>query len=116
MHELALSDRIVRIVLDASGVPRSRITAVAVRVGALSAVSLSALEFCLRTMLDESGMAHTEARVTWVPARVRCACGRIYETEDVFSPCPDCGGFTQEVVAGGDVVVQHVEVEDDEKG
>ncbi|MHC5035527.1 MAG: hydrogenase maturation nickel metallochaperone HypA/HybF [Planctomycetota bacterium] len=114
MHELTLSESIVRTAVAASGARNDRITAIAVRVGALSAVNLSSLEFCLRMVLDQHGMQRAETRVTWVPARLRCQCGACYETEQLFSPCPECGGFEREVVEGKDVTIEYVEVEDEE--
>jgi len=114
MHELALSEQIVQTALGACGHRGDRMTAVAVQVGALSSVSLSALEFCLRTVLDSHGLQHTEAQISWVPARVHCTCGHEYETEDMFAPCPRCGAYTREIIEGSDVIIQHIEVEDGE--
>jgi hydrogenase nickel incorporation protein HypA/HybF len=114
MHELALSEQIVQSALRACGEPSSRMTAVAVEVGALSSVSPSALEFCLRTVLDSYGLQRAEAQISFVPARVRCRCGHEYETEDMFAPCPRCGEFMREIIEGDDVVVLHIEVEDGE--
>jgi len=114
MHELALSEQIVRTALRASGARKDSITAIAVQVGALSAVSVSALEFCLRAVLDQHGLKDAEAQIAWVPARVRCECGHCYETEDMFAPCPRCGDYAREVIDGRDVIIQHVEVEDGE--
>ncbi len=114
MHELALSENIVRTALDASGEKRDRITAIGVEVGALSAVNVSSLEFCLRMMLDERGLEGAEVRITPVPALAQCECGSRYEARDMFSPCPECGGFLREVIAGKDVIIQYVEVENGE--
>jgi hydrogenase nickel incorporation protein HypA/HybF len=114
MHELALAEQIVQTALNACGERHGRMTAIAVQVGALSSVSPSALEFCMRALLDNRGLTQTQAQISCVPARVRCACGREYETEDMFAPCPDCGDFMREIIEGSDVIIQHVEVEDGE--
>jgi hydrogenase nickel incorporation protein HypA/HybF len=114
MHELSLSEEIVRTAISASRTDKSRIAAVGVRVGALSAANVSSLEFCLRLVLDQHGMQHTAARVTPVPAQVECACGHHYQTEDMFGACPACGGYVREVTEGKDVTIEYVEVEDEE--
>ncbi len=111
MHELSLSEGIVRTALAAGGTDR-RVTAIAVRVGGLSAVNLSSLEFCMRLVLDERGMGQTEVRLTAVPALVECECGLRYEARDMFSPCPECGSFLRNVVEGKDVTIEYIEVED----
>ncbi len=111
MHELSLSEGIVRTALAASGRER-RVTAIAVQVGALSAVNLSSLEFCMRLVLDENGLEHAEVRLTPVPAVVECECGLRYEAKDMFSPCPECGSFFRDVIEGKDVTIEYVEVED----
>ena len=114
MHELALAEQIVQAGLRACGEHGDRMTAIAVQVGALSSVSPSALEFCLRAALDSHGLTRAEARISWIPARVRCQCGHEYATEDMFAPCTRCGDYARQVVAGGDVIIEHVEVDDGE--
>ena len=91
MHELSLSQSIVSTALAASHVPPERVTAIAVEVGALSAVNVSSLDFCLRLTLEERGMERTRVSISRVPALVECECGHRYEPADVFSPCPRCG-------------------------
>ena len=114
MHELALSEQIVQTALRACGERSAGMTAIAVQVGALSSVSPPALEFCLRTVLDSHGLQQTQARISYVPARVRCRCGHEYQTEDMFAPCPQCGDYQREILEGRDIIIQHVEVEDGE--
>jgi hydrogenase nickel incorporation protein HypA/HybF len=113
VHELALSESIVRTALTASEADRRRVTAIGVRVGALSAVNVSSLEFCLRAVLERQGMGRAEARIEQVAARLRCACGFAYRAAQMFSPCPRCGGYEREVLEGKDVTVEYVEVEDE---
>jgi hydrogenase nickel incorporation protein HypA/HybF len=113
MHELALSEDIVRTVLNATGADKEHVTAIAVEVGALSTVSASSLEFCLRLVLDQGGMEHTAVHITQVPATVQCECGLRYDADDMFGACPACGSYAREVVNGKDVRIDYVEVEDE---
>ncbi len=114
MHELALSQTIVDSVLKACPGGEASVRVVAVQVGALSAVNADSLEFCLGLVLQELGLTAARAEVTWVPARIRCACGQCYETDDMMEGCPKCGGYRRDVLAGKDVTVQYVEVDDEE--
>jgi len=114
MHELALSESIVHTAVRACGGDKARVVAVGIDVGVLSAVAPATLEFCMRLVLDESGMTHTQVRISETPAVARCECGLDFEPGDAFAPCPQCGGFEREIVGGMDVTVRYVEVEDEE--
>jgi hydrogenase nickel incorporation protein HypA/HybF len=113
VHELGLAESIVSTAVAASPAPPERIAAIAVDVGPLSAANPSSLEFWMRMVLDSRGMHHTRVDLAATPARVRCECGRVYESRDFFSPCPDCGSFDRELLAGGDVTIRHLEVDDE---
>jgi len=113
VHELCLSESVVNTALRACPDP-ARIRTIALEVGALAAVSTSSLEFCMRAVLDQSGMAHTAVEITEIPASLKCRCGCAYETRDVFAPCPQCGGYEREVVGGADLTIKHLEVDDEQ--
>jgi hydrogenase nickel incorporation protein HypA/HybF len=113
MHELALSQQIVRAALEAGGAEPGQVTAVCVRVGALSGVNVETLRFCLRATCDERGLSRADLRLEPVAALLRCECGAEYEADDVFIACPACGGFVREIAAGMDVSLEYVEVEDE---
>ena len=114
MHELALSEQIVRTALEAAEAPPDRLAVLAVDVGALSGANAASLKFCLRTVLDESGMKQTQIRVRTVPARLKCECGHAYSAKDLFAGCPRCGGLTRSVVGGKDVTIKYIEVKNEE--
>jgi len=114
MHELTLSEGIVRTVLATPGVREDRLRAVSLKVGALSGASVGALEFCMGLVLEQKGLGAVAVRIEQVPARVRCACGHDYTTESLFAGCPACGGFARDVVEGRDVTIESAEVEDGE--
>jgi len=115
MHEMALSEDIVRTCREAVGPDAEQITAIAVDVGALSAVNVDTLDFCLGMVLEQSGMGSPRVQITLVPAKMRCACGCVYTANDMFAGCPQCDGFAREILEGKDVTVRYVEV-DDEQG
>lgn len=114
MHELALSQSIVDCVLRECEVEKERIRGIGLRIGTLSGVNLSSLEFCMRTVLDQHGMNGAEARIEEAPAVVKCACGRRYRPADMFQPCPECGEFEREIVEGTDLTIEYIEVEDEQ--
>jgi Zn finger protein HypA/HybF involved in hydrogenase expression len=111
---MALSEEVIATALRAVDQDAGRMRAICVHVGALSAVNMRSFEFCMGACLTEMGMADVRVELTWVPARFECRCGLSYEAEDMFSPCPECGGFMRTVTGGRDVFIDHLEVEDAE--
>jgi len=114
MHELMLSEGIVRAVLSTPGATRENLRTVNIKVGALSSASTELLEFGMGVMLKQEGVEGVEVRIEEVPARVRCKCGNEYASENMFDACPKCGGFNREILAGMEVTVESIEVEDEE--
>jgi hydrogenase nickel incorporation protein HypA/HybF len=114
VHELALSQDIVKTVLRATDVPEERISGVVVDVGELSSVNVDSLEFCLKLAFEERGMERTAVQIHRTPAEARCRCGATYQPETMFAPCPECGGFDRELLRGMDVTIRYVEVEDEQ--
>lgn len=114
MHELVLSESIVRAALENPDARGRTLRALTVKVGALSSVSVPSLEFCVGLVLEQRGIEGAQVRVEAVPARLRCACGHEYASEDMFCGCPRCGGFEREVLDGQDVTLESIEVEDDQ--
>ena len=116
MHEMALSQQIVRTAVEAAEGRDGRITKICVSVGALSATNVDSLSFWMEETLRSREMEEVDFELEQPPARVKCECGREYEAQDMFAGCPECGGYSREVVSGMDVTVKWVEVENDGKG
>lgn len=114
MHEMALSQSILKTAVDAADGKSERISRIAIEVGALSATNVESLSFWLDETLKSMDMEDTEVELDRPPAHCRCECGNEYETSDMFTGCPECGGFTRDILTGMDVTVKWVEVEDDE--
>lgn len=113
MHELSLAKGIVKTALDTPGVSRDNLKALSVEVGALSSVDRLSLEFCLLSLCEEMLSGDVSVNVSFVPARVVCECGHEYSPEGLFEPCPKCGGFEREIIAGKDTTLESVEVDDE---
>jgi len=113
MHEMGVAESIVETALSARGEREGRITTVCVEVGSLSAVNVQSLEFWMDLTLQKKGMEAAEVKIERVPATVKCDCGNRYEAKDMFSGCPECGSLIREVLAGMNVNVKYIEVEDD---
>jgi hydrogenase nickel incorporation protein HypA/HybF len=112
VHELALADAIVAIARDhADG---RRVTGVEVKIGRLRQVVPSALEFAFELVAAGTNVEAAALQVEHVPARVRCGRCRADNTVDDFPfACARCGATDVEVVAGDELRVESLELEDE---
>ena len=108
MHELSLAAGICRTIVEQIGV--RRLTVIRLDVGALSGVSPESLEFCLGEVARIEGLGAPRVEINRIRPRMRCACGREYEIDEVTDGCPDCHGFQRDVVAGMELTVTSVDV------
>lgn len=111
MHEMALAEGILGVALDvADGRPVRRIQ---VRVGALQMVVPDSLQFCFELAAQDTPAADARLELEDVPARVRCKrCDAESEAPSVPFHCRRCGAFDVEVVAGDELLVDAVELDD----
>ena len=109
MHELSLANDLSQIILDHCG--ESKVKAVEIEIGSLSGVMPEAFSFCAHLVLGEKFGEQVEVIINNKTADALCSCGRRYELTDILDPCPACGEYDREIVAGTDVVLKSVELE-----
>ena len=114
MHELALSSAIVATVeTHARGRP---VKTVAVRVGRLRQVVPESLEFTFGLVARDTVCDGARLDLEIVPAALRCAtCGHEWQLEEPPFRCPECAGGDVTVVAGEELEVAWIEVEEEEE-
>ncbi|HSD22743.1 MAG TPA: hydrogenase maturation nickel metallochaperone HypA [Solirubrobacterales bacterium] len=125
MHELALSRAIVEAALrHAEG---RDVTVVRVRVGALRQVVPESLRFNFEIVSRETACDGARLELEMIAARLRCArCGREWDPTPrpateigqlVAAPsfrCPACGAGDAGVVAGQELEVESIDVEEEQ--
>ena len=111
MHELSLAGAVVAIARDhARG---RRVAAVDVRIGRLRQVVPEALEFAFELVAAGTEVEGAELRVEHVPVRVRCArCEIESEAPEFPLACAGCGSVDVDVVAGDELLVESLELEE----
>ena len=110
MHELALARAILTTAVDrAEG---RRVMSVEVTVGALRQVVPSSLAFNFEVLARAAGCEGATLEQRLEPARLRCACGAEWELEELSFVCPRCGGPETQVVAGEELRVESIEVQE----
>lgn len=111
MHELSLSSAIVEAaVRHADG---RQVRTVNLRVGRLRQVVPESLEFYFGFVAEGTVCANARLEQTILLARLRCsACEHEWEPDWPLFLCPSCDGVKIEVVAGNELEVESIEIEE----
>jgi hydrogenase nickel incorporation protein HypA/HybF len=111
VHELSIAQAIVEIV---SRQARGRnVYRVELKVGHLRQVVPSALEFAFELLTDGTALKGAELVIEEVPVRGRCrACGAETTMTGFPLQCASCGRVDVELVAGEELLVDALEVEE----
>ncbi len=112
MHELSIADAVANVALRNAG--GRRVAKVELKVGYLRQVVPSALEFAWQLITDGTPLEGAELVIEEVPPRGRC---RACETETTMRTfplqCGWCSGLDLELLAGEELLVDALELEDD---
>jgi hydrogenase nickel incorporation protein HypA/HybF len=112
MHELSISEAVVATAIKhAAG---RQVTLVSMTTGALRQVVPESLAFYFEIVARDTVCEGARLEQALVAARLRCACGEQWEPEIPAFRCPACGGSDVEVIAGNELEVESIEVEEAE--
>ncbi|HIC92653.1 MAG TPA: hydrogenase maturation nickel metallochaperone HypA [Anaerolineae bacterium] len=112
MHELAITRNILDIALnEAEKHGAKRITAIHLKVGALTSVVPECVEFYLEVLAKGTIAEGVRLETTIVPLTAHChKCDLTFPVEDNCFLCPRCGGAAS-VVSGRELYIESLEVE-----
>ncbi len=113
MHELALSESIVDLVVNCARQEHiARVSRVVVEIGAAASVEPQALLFCFSITAAETVAAGAELVIERIGLQASCDdCRNQYVPETLISPCPACGSFARRILAGREMRVVSFEGE-----
>jgi hydrogenase nickel incorporation protein HypA/HybF len=111
MHELAIAESIVRIACAHAG--ERRIAKVELKVGHLRQVVPDALTFAFALVAEGTNAEGAELAIEEIAAAGRCrACGSTSVHTDFPLQCGRCGGLDLELIAGEELLVDALELEE----
>jgi hydrogenase nickel incorporation protein HypA/HybF len=111
MHELSIADAIVAVALANAG--DRQVVKVEVTVGRLRQVAPSALELAFALVAEGTAAEGAELVLEDVPVRVACrGCAAESRVDDFPLGCPRCGSLDADVVAGDELRVEALELEE----
>lgn len=113
MHEMALSNGVVRILEESARTQGfTRVTRVWLEIGALSHAEPSAMEFCFAAATQGTLAEGAVLEILRPPGQAWCMdCSASVEIPARGEPCPTCGGYKLQVTGGEDLRVKELEVE-----
>jgi hydrogenase nickel incorporation protein HypA/HybF len=112
MHEVALAEGVLRIALDSAAHNGAvRIEAIALEIGALSHVEPDALRFCFDSVARGSIAQDAVLDIATPPGVAWCMpCGVQVSMSQLGEPCPTCGSYQLQVVAGDEMRVKEITI------
>lgn len=114
MHELGLTQSVVKIALDhAEKAGASRVTKIVVKAGEMEGIVPESMQFHFEHLKMGTIAEGAELVVDVVPLMVKCStCGETSHTDTFsFMVCPKCNSFTTEVISGRELTVDSIETE-----
>jgi len=116
MHELSIAMSIVEAATEEAERRHVQVTAVLLRLGALSGVVKDALLFSYDVACQDTPLAGSKLLIEDVPVVVFCA--QCQDTQTLASvqsfSCPECGTPTMDIRQGKELEVFALEVEEEE--
>jgi hydrogenase nickel incorporation protein HypA/HybF len=113
MHEMALTESIVEIVVEEArkrGFGKVRV--VRLRLGAMAHVEPEALRFCFDAASRGTVAEGATLDILRAAGEGRCLdCGKTVPLEERFGDCPECGGRHVQMTSGDEMRIEELEVD-----
>ena len=113
MHELSL----VMSILDIAGEQMrkhhaTKLERIDLEIGTLAGVEMDAFEFAWEAAVANTDWQNAKKVIHRIPGRARCLeCHLEYQMDQLFSPCPDCGEYLNELISGKELRIKSLVVD-----
>lgn len=114
MHELAITQNLVKVVLDeAKAAGANKVTRINLIVGELSGAVSDCVQFYFDILKkDSAALQETAIDFKHVQSKLRCRdCQTEFHPQDAPWVCTSCGSYSIEIVEGRDCFIESIEVE-----
>jgi hydrogenase nickel incorporation protein HypA/HybF len=114
MHELSIANAILETVRkERERLNGARITKVGVRIGELAGVDPEALSFGFEVLVKDSDLAPLALEIESISRRHECRqCKHVFTVVDYRVDCPACGAEETRCIAGDELELAYLEVEE----
>ena len=113
MHELAVTQSMVNLVLDEAKKGNARrVKRINLVLGELSGVVGECVEFYFSLMSKDTIAEGAAISFSTVPTQAKCReCAKVFEVKDSEWVCPGCHSVSVDLAAGNELFVESIEVE-----
>ena len=114
MHELGIANSVFEAVrTEASHHASARVCKVGLRIGEWAGVDPEALRFCFESIVKDTPFEPLVLEIETCARQQRCIrCGRTFRVVDYRTACPACCSTETECVAGTELELSFVELEE----
>lgn len=115
MHELSIAISIIEIAeKEAKAANANSISELVLDIGTQSGIEMYALEAALEMAVMNTSLEKAKIQINQIQAEAKCKdCFEVFTIENIFDPCPKCGGFYHEIISGKDMKVKSLLIETD---
>ena len=111
MHEMSITQGIIELCLEHAG--GRHVSSLDVEIGALSSVVPEAIEFCFEACSRETLLEGARLNILRIPGMGQCLdCCRETPLTELYSACTECGSSRVRIIAGEELRVREIEVDD----
>ncbi|MCX7796722.1 MAG: hydrogenase maturation nickel metallochaperone HypA [bacterium] len=113
MHELAVTEEIIKTVLEASG--GRKVKTIEIVIGDLSSFIDESIRFYFGLLTKETSLEEADLLFKRIPVKLRC-----YNCQKEFKPdetllCPYCNNLGGDIIQGREFYIESIEVEDEDR-
>jgi hydrogenase nickel incorporation protein HypA/HybF len=114
MHEFGIAQSLLEIVeKEALSYKGAKVKRITVQIGNLTGVMPDALRFAFEALRTGGIAEESSLEIEEIPLRIQChQCGATSILEDPFLICPYCEDIDVEILAGRELQIQNMEIED----
>ena len=110
MHELSIVKNILEIAdYEVKQAGAAEVHQIDLEIGILSGIEMDALLFAWEACVQDTILATAKRNINRIPAKAKCmTCQTLFETDDYFTPCPDCGAYLTELIQGKELKIKQL--------
>ncbi len=110
MHELSIVQNILEIANhEVKKAGAEHVDQIDLDIGVLSGIEMDALIFAWNACVQNTILAKAKRNIQRIPAKAKCTvCNSLFETEDYFTPCPDCAEYLTDIVQGNELKIKQL--------
>lgn len=111
MHEMSITQGIIDLCLQHAG--GRRVLSLDIEIGQLSSVVPEAVEFCFEACSKDTLLEGAQLVIVRIHGKGLCQeCGSETALTEIFGTCSVCGSCQVKIIAGEEMRVTEIEVED----